>query len=242
MNLILFQPSDLLSETEGNARVVIKDPRRLAHLRSVHKAQEGQIYRLGEMDGAIGDGKLLSLTGEQAIFSFEPNALPPTALNLHIVLALPRPRMLARSLQNLATLGVKHISLINTARVEKSYWQSAELEEEKIQAHLELGLEQARDTVLPQVELIKRFKPYVEDTLPEILQHRRGLVADPGGTLPCPRGLPEHTPLVLAIGPEGGFIDYEVEAFRSIGFESIHLGERILRVETAVVALISKLY
>ncbi|MGJ8525620.1 hypothetical protein LMG33818_001348 [Halomonadaceae bacterium LMG 33818] len=242
MNLILFQPSDLLSETEGNSRVVIKDPRRLLHLQRVHNAQEGQIYRLGEMDGAIGEGKLLSLTDEQAIFSFEPNALPPTALNLHVLLALPRPRMLARSLQNLATLGVKQISLINTARVEKSYWQSAELDEEKIQTHLELGLEQARDTVLPQVELIKRFKPYVEDTLPEILQHRRGLVADPNGTLECPRGLPQNTPLVLAIGPEGGFIDYEVQALNAIGFESIHLGERILRVETAVVALISKLY
>ena len=47
---------------------------------------------------------------------------------------------------------------------------------------------------------------------------------------------------VLAIGPEGGFIPYEVEKLEEAGFDRIHLGSRILRVETAVTAIVSKLY
>ena len=44
----------------------------------------------------------------------------------------------------------------------------------------------------------------------------------------------------LLIGPEGGFIPFELELFRECGFEFVGLGARILRVETAVVALLGQ--
>src|SRR5690606_26111522 len=93
---------------------------------------------------------------------------PPSPLPITLLLGLPRPKMLKRILQSATVLGVKNIYLINSYRVEKSYWQTPFLSEKAIREQLVLGLEQGCDTVLPQVHLVKRFKPFVEDELPNI--------------------------------------------------------------------------
>ena len=43
--------------------------------------------------------------------------------------------------------------------------------------------------------------------------------------------------ILLAVGPEGGWVDYEVEMFLKQGFSCCSIGERILKVDTAVIAL-----
>lgn len=237
MNLILLAPHDL----QDDHHAVVRDPRRLRHLNEVHRAKVGDELTLGVAGGKLGRGRLTQLDADQALFRIDRlDQAPPAALPVHLVLALPRPRMLARSLEHVTALGVKHITLLHTRRVEKSYWQSPELRPEKIHQHLVLGLEQARDTLLPRVDLETRFKPFAEDRLPGLLEGRRGLLAHPGMPHACPRGIDE--PALLVIGPEGGFIPYEVECLLGAGCEGIHLGERILRVETAVTALLSRLF
>ncbi|SEM60322.1 16S rRNA (uracil(1498)-N(3))-methyltransferase [Halomonas caseinilytica] len=236
MNLILLSPEDL--ETGQLARV--RDPRRLAHLRDVHRARVGDTLTLGIENGLLGRGTLLEHRDDEALFDVSGlGEAPPPALPVHLVLALPRPRMLARSLEHATALGVKSLTLLNTRRVEKSYWQSPELGADKIHRHLVLGLEQARDTRLPEVTLAKGFRPFVEDHLPELLASRRGLVAHPGMPEACPRGVDE--PTLLVVGPEGGFIPWEVDKLLEAGCQGVHLGPRILRVETAVTALLARL-
>ncbi|MCC5883356.1 MAG: 16S rRNA (uracil(1498)-N(3))-methyltransferase [Halomonas sp.] len=237
MNLILLAPDDV-----QHARLAcLRDPRRLRHLKEVHRAQVGDSLTLGVQGGGIGRGELIYLSDDEARFTLDGlGTPPPPALPVHLVLALPRPRMLARSLEHITALGVKGVTLLHTRRVEKSYWQSPELDPGKIHEHLILGLEQARDTVLPDVSMAKGFRPFVEERLPLLLAERRGLVAHPGMAKACPTGLTE--PTVLFIGPEGGFIPYEVDRLLEAGCEGIHLGPRILRVETAVVALLSRLF
>jgi RsmE family RNA methyltransferase len=165
---------------------------------------------------------------------------PPPRLPVTLLLALPRPKMLKRILQTVATLGVQRLVLLNSYRVEKSFWDSPFLRPEAIREELVLGLEQGRDTVLPEVWLEKRFKPFVEDRLAGLCAGSRCLVAHPGGEGACPVAV--NAPLTLAIGPEGGFIPYEVDSLVNQGFEPVHLGPRILRVETAVTALLSRLF
>jgi 16S rRNA (uracil1498-N3)-methyltransferase len=103
-----------------------------------------------------------------------------------------------------------------------------------------LGLEQARDTVLPSVTLRRQFKPFVEDELPELLRNTVALVAHPAAAEPFPRNTSKAATLI--IGPEGGFIPYEIEKLQAAGCALVSLGERILNVETAVPALLSRLF
>ncbi|MCG6657713.1 16S rRNA (uracil(1498)-N(3))-methyltransferase [Halomonas campisalis] len=237
MNLILLAPEDI--EDRRQARV--RDPRRLRHLREVHRATIGDRLTLGIQGGGIGRGELVALDDEEACFTLDAmDQPPPPPLPVHLVLALPRPRMLARSLEHVTALGVKQITLLHSRRVEKSYWQSPELGEQKIRDHLVLGLEQSRDTVMPEVSLARGFRPFVEERLPGLLAERQGLLAHPGMPSPCPRGI--DRPTLLIVGPEGGFIPHEVERLLDAGCQGIHLGPRILRVETAVVALLARLF
>src|SRR5690554_4226339 len=237
MNLILLNPEEIQHEQFA----CVRDPRRLRHLHEVHRARPGDTLALGVMGDGIGRGKLVQLSDSAAEFQLEElTTPPPPPLPVHLVLALPRPRMLARSLEHVTALGVKEITLLHTRRVEKSYWMSPELAPEKIRQHLVLGLEQARDTHLPEVTLEKGFRPFVEDRLLGLLEGRRGLLAHPGMARACPRGIDD--PTLLLVGPEGGFIPWEVEKLLETGCEGIHLGPRILRVETAVTALLARLF
>ncbi|MEZ1320344.1 16S rRNA (uracil(1498)-N(3))-methyltransferase [Pseudomonas fluorescens] len=235
MNLLLLEEADFIAAD----RVVLRD-RRLTHMQEVHRSEVGDSLRVGRIDGLMGSAELLRLEAGEAELSVSFDQPPPAKLPLTLVLALPRPKMLRRVFQTVATMGVPKVILVNSYRVEKSFWQTPFLEPEAIRENLILGLEQARDTVLPEIIIEKRFKPFVEDRLPAITVGTLGLVGHPGNYPPCPRALNE--PVTLAIGPEGGWIPYEIDLLAKSGLQPVQLGERILRVETAVTALLARLF
>lgn len=235
MNLILLEPSDFI----GPHQVRLTD-RRWQHIQQVHQAKLGESLRVGLINGLMGLGTVTALDTTGVTLQIALSEPPPTALPLTLVLALPRPKMLKRTLQTIASMGVKRLILVNSYRVEKSFWQSPFVQAAAIREQLLLGLEQARDTVLPEVILEKRFKPFVEDRLPALTADSLALVAHPGAYPACPRQLEQQ--VTLAIGPEGGWIPYEVELLTQAGFSPVQLGERILRVETAVPVLLARLF
>ena len=234
MNLLLLKPDQI---TQQSATV---SGRQFEHLLTVQRAQVGDSVRIGVIDGLMGQGIIKALGSEQATLEITLDSPPPPAIPLRLILALPRPKMLRRTLQSVTAMGVKEIYLVNSSRVEKSFWQSPFLQPEALEEQMILGLEQARDTQMPNLHLRKRFKPFVEDELGNIAKGSQALVAHPVTEVPCPINC--DSAVTLAIGPEGGFIPYEVELLSSIGFQSVHLGPRILRVEVAVPALISRLF
>lgn len=236
MNLILLFPEDGL---DGAGRVRLRG-RRLRHVREVHRAAAGDELRVGLVGGGVGVGRVLLLTPDVLEMQVRLDGAPPPPLPMTLILALPRPKVLRRVLRTASSMGVKRIVLLNARRVEKSYWQSPFLEREAVNGQLLLGLEQARDTRLPEVLLRPLFKPFVEDELPGLARGSLPLVAHPSAPAECPRNT-DRT-VTLAIGPEGGFIPYEVEKFAACGFTPVRLGERTLSVETAVPALLARLF
>ena len=235
MNLLLLEDGDFIAVDR-----VLLQGRRLKHLQEVHRAEVGDQLRVGRIDGLMGQGQLLRLDSDAAELQISLEQAPPAKLPLTLLLALPRPKMLKRVLQTVASMGVPRLILLNSYRVEKSFWQTPFLQPEAIREQLILGLEQSRDTRLPEVSIEKRFKPFVEDRLPALVEGTLGLVGHPGDYPACPRGLDEA--VTLAIGPEGGWIPYEIDLLAKSGLQPVQLGARILRVETAVTALLARLF
>lgn len=235
MNLLLLEDGDFVA-----ADRVHLSGRRLVHLNEVHRAENGDTLRVGRLGGQMGRGQLLQLDGASAELQVAFDQPPPAKLPITLLLALPRPKMLKRVLQSVSAMGVPRLILLNSYRVEKSFWQTPFLEPDAIREQLILGLEQARDTLLPEVIIEKRFKPFVEDRLPQLAAGTLGLTGHPGDYPACPRAVEQ--PVTLAIGPEGGWIPYEVDKLAEAGLQPVQLGERILRVETAVTALLARLF
>ena len=235
MNLVLLFDDDFLSGEK--VRLV---GRRLEHVRGVHRAELGDELTVGHLGGAMGRGLITRLDNDCLEMDVVLDQPPPPKLPLRLILALPRPKVLNRVIASATSQGVARIDLVNAWRVEKSYWKSPQLGEENLRLQRILGLEQAKDTGLPDLHLHRLLRPFVEDELPTIAKDTLALVAHPGAVVPCPRGL--NQPVTLAIGPEGGFIPAEVELLARSGFQPVSLGDRILRVETAVAALVARLF
>ena len=234
MNLILLFPEDFIAPDR-----VLLSGRRLLHIRQVHRAKAGDELRVGLAGGDIGLGRVARLDDTAAELSVCFEQRPPPPLAATLVLALPRPKVLRRVLGTATAMGVKRLVLLNALRVEKSFWQSPVLEPDALRENLILGLEQGCDTVLPEVLLRRRFRPFVEDELPEISAGTLALVGDPRATICCPRQV--DGPVTLVVGPEGGFIPFETGLLEAAGVRPVHLGQRILRVEAAVPALLARL-
>jgi len=235
MNLIFLFQEDFID----NTRVRLQG-RRLKHVLEVHRASVGDELCVGCLNGQVGTGKVTLLSQTLLEMEIRLEREPPATLPLTIILALPRPKVLRRVLRSVSSLGVKKIILLNCFRVEKSFWKSPFLNESAVNEQLILGLEQARDTVLPEVLLRPLFKPFVEDEVPELIKGTLALAAHPTASVPCPRDVKRA--VTLAVGPEGGFIPYEMEKLVDCGFTPVETGQRILSVETAVPVLLARLF
>ncbi len=186
--------------------------------------------------GTISDTRV-----EIALNRHTTEAVPP---QVDIVLALPRPIMLKRVLAQVATFGIGRLFLINSNRVEKSFFSASLLEKSKMRRRLLDGLEQAGDTLLPEVSVHKRFRPFAEDVLPKMApEYGEMILAHPG--TPCSLGEllapPLHGRILLIIGPEGGWVDFEISLFKEQGVRPFHLGPRILRVDSVIPSLLGQL-
>lgn len=236
MNLVLLTEEDFVDAGRSRARLT---GRRFQHIFEVLKPSAGDELAVGLLGSRIGKGVVSSIGAGAVDMNVSLTSDPPAPKRVNLILALPRPIVLKRILAQAASLGVKHITLIHSNRVEKSYWKSPALKEDNIKDQLVLGLEQSGDTMLPDVSLKREFKRFVEDEMPAIIKGSRAFVAHPGSrhALPCdPKGV-----ATLVIGPEGGFIPSEIRLLEKTGCESVHLGQRILRVETAVIAALARL-
>lgn len=234
MNILLFDTREL----QPDGRLVLSADRRLEHLRSVLGCEAGDGIRVGELDGRCGRATVSSIDRHRATLDVVLDSDPPPGLDVTLVMALPRPKMLRRILRASAELGVKELHLIHSFRVEKGYWQSPVLQPSTLQDYLVAGLEQASDTVLPRVTLHRRFRPFAEDALPGIIGDRDALLAHPDSADHMPERPP--APGLLVIGPEGGFIPFEVDCLRSAGCRPVSLGRRVLRVETILPSLLGR--
>ena len=239
MNIILLDPAEITD----TGTVSLHD-QRLRHIRKILRSQVGDSIRIGIINGLMGSGTICELNRERAVLAITTDTAPPAKKPIDLILALPRPILLKRILAQATSLGVARIFLINANRVEKSFFNAGLLEDNKLTECLHLGLEQSMDTMLPELSIHHRFRPFTEDILPTIAATCPvRLVAHPGSDLSLRQAAPDVNGkrVLLAIGPEGGWVDFEIEKFHEQGLTPFSLGPRILRMDTAVPALLAQI-
>jgi 16S rRNA (uracil1498-N3)-methyltransferase len=204
----------------------------------------GQDVRIGIVDGPRGAGRVVQAQAGDAIeldCAFDPD--PPPVPDVDLLLALPRPKVMRRLWAQLAAVGVGRIILTNAARVERNYFDTHVLDPACYRPLLVEGLQQAQDTHLPRVSIHRRFRPLVEDELDALSSAGARVVAHPSrDAAPIGGAWPQDSARVLlAVGAEGGWDDFELRLLRDRGFAMVSLGARTLRADTASIALLAAL-
>lgn len=236
MNLLLIDPIDF----KASGRVEVSG-RRFVQLRDIIKPAPGDTIRCGVVNGNVGIARVLELNSSAAVLQIAGlDAPPPPPAGVELICALPRPQTFRKVVHCALTMGVKTIHFIHARKVEKSYWQSSMLREDELDLEIRLALEQCGDTVYPEFKYYQRFKPFAEDVLPGLVKNSElAVFGDPRAEQGLPPPVSGKT--LLAIGPEGGFTDYENMLLGEAGLLPVTLGSRVLRTEFAVAALLAKL-
>ena len=238
MNRILFERGEIADgiATCGGVRA--------RHILEVLHGEVGQALKTGEVDGLVGTGEIVEIVrggGDplaRVKVDHSERGLEP---GFDLILAPPRPRVMKRLMPQLASLGVGTMVLVGAKKVEKDFWGATLLKEENYRPLLVDGLMQSGTSALPRIETRRNFRAFVRDELDAAFPTANRVVAHPYGASVRGASAADGGRLLLAVGPEGGWTDEEVELLESRGFARYSLGRRILRTDTALVALVSRL-
>ena len=235
LNLILFDRDELRDGYVEFAGT------RARHIRDVLRAKPMQSVRIGILEGPRGVGVLEADNAGTMRLRCELESQIPERPVVDLLLALPRPKVLRRLWAQIAALGVGKVIITNACKVERYYFDSRAIQPETFRPLLIEGLSQAKDTRIPQVEIHRYFRILVEDHVPQLGPYRHFWMADPSyeASLPCPIPLKPQERVLIALGPEGGWTDFERDLLEQAGACGIGLGPRILRSDTATIAVLA---
>lgn len=236
MNVVLFEASELSDDGRVEATGT-----RATHLLNVLNVGPGHQVRIGVTDGPLGVGTVAETADGRVVLDCEFEPVAPERPRVDLLLAVPRPKVLRRLWAQLAALGVGQVILTNAEKVERDYFDSHVMHEEGYRPLLIEGLQQARDTRVPLVSIHKQFRVLIEDELNHLFPASCRLVAHPGGRRSFPTALPTAAPsrVLVAIGPEGGWNNFELSLLERHGFEQAGIGSRILTTTTACIAALT---
>lgn len=230
LNLILFT-------SDETVRPLSRSDARTGHLLGVLRRQPGDRFDCGLINGPRGTGTLVAIGADTLTLSFAWGEPPAPADAITLVLGLPRPQTARDILRDATTLGVAALHFVSTEKSERSYAQSTLWSTGEWQRHLITGAEQAFDTRVPTVTH--------GDALANVLTHlpagsTRFALDNYEAAAPLAKcHIISDTSVVLALGPERGWTAADRTLLREHGFTLVHLGARVLRTETAVVAALT---
>jgi len=230
MNLILFEEKELETLLPYN------DPRAV-HIRDILHLGEGDSFSAGIIGGQIGKGKLIRQDGEGWRWTFSPTGPPPPLHPITLILGCPRPPVARRLLKDMSTLGIREFRVCTTDLNEKSYLGSKLWREGLWKNALIAGAVQGGSTLIPAMKTGSGLDESLDGLPPGAwkiaFDNEVGLQAFGSWKNNNIFGRNPDNTAVLAVGPERGWSDRERDVLDNSGFIRLHLGERILRTETA---------
>ena len=242
MNMIILTKDDAL----GVQRYKLTD-HRAEHICRVLRSVAGDAIEVGLLDGPSGIAVIEEIAESQIVLRCDwHSAKPQDQPIIDVVCALPRPQTLKKILHSSAAMGVRQLHLIRADRVEKSYFHSPLLQEKNYTRYLLQGLSQGKHTRIPQVHIHHYFKRFFQDTLPTLEKTEPTRTKKLLPELDIQTRLDEITltnckRIITAIGPEGGWVPFEIDLMNELGFEKFKIGPWTLRTENALIAAISQI-
>ena len=238
MNCLLLLPTEI----HDNSRAVLLGARAKRAF-ELHGLRVGASIRAAVLNSGLGRASVLESSAERVELDFNITEAPAPRTPYDLIVAVPRPQTVKKVIQLSTMFGISSLHFIRAERCEKSYLSSTALEAPQIEEQIILGLEQAVDCCAPRVLIHQKFRPFVEDVLPQLMegQARRLYVADTRSSAGAQCLEAGDSGAVCAIGPEQGWNDFELQCFSSAGAQCISLGSRMLRVEVAATALLVRM-
>jgi len=221
MNLIIIRAEEI-----NNGLVRFED-HRFDHIKKVLKSEKGSKLKAGLLNGHVGHAEVVFINDSYVELFFTPEKEPPIAPQISLIMSLPRPKVFRRILFSAVTIGIKDIHIINSWRVEKSYWDSPYITKPHIEKYTLEALAQCKDTIMPDVSFHRYFMQFMDEVLPMMPEERSRYIAHPYST----NSYKPSAPAIVAIGPEGGFVEKELKTFEDRGFTPFNAGERVLTSE-----------
>ncbi len=235
MNLLLVEP------TEVRAGACILEGHRATHVREVLGRKPGDAIRAGIIGGGTGTATVVSDDGVTITLALAVADARPVIMPCELVLGIPRPKVIARAVEIAASFAVQRVELTNAWRVDKSYLTSPKLAPAALAASARLGAEQGATTHVAPIGVSRRLMELLDERWPAGGPPGVRLLAHPGAPAIETVLAPGPAAVTLAIGPEGGWIERELDTLVARGFRPVSLGAPILRVEAAIAAALGQL-
>ncbi|WP_164100477.1 RsmE family RNA methyltransferase [Candidatus Laterigemmans baculatus] len=212
-----------------------------AHAARVMRATPGDRVVLFCGDGREAEAEITSVDKRHVFVLAEPprNVDRELPFPLSVAASLPKADRARVLVEKLTELGVTQLQPLVCQRTQlaPSPAAIAKLRRAVVEASKQCGRNR-----LMQIGEATSFSQYLHQTDPDAAS----LIAHPDGhslavTLKSSGGDDGHSPVQIAVGPEGGFTDAEVEQAVETGWQRITLGPRILRIETAATAIVARI-
>jgi 16S rRNA (uracil1498-N3)-methyltransferase len=200
------------------------------HLATVLRARPGIAICLFNGDGAEYPAVISDVQKKQVTLEVIGRHTPRRELDFRLDVAAPLPKADRGDflVEKLTELGVTRFIPLRTKRsvVHPREGRADKLERAVIEASKQCGR-----NVLMLIGPLKTWADHCRDaTLPSVR-----LVAHPGGE--SMSAFDRSAGVAVAVGPEGGFTDEEIATAQKAGWQVVDLGPRVMRIETAAVAL-----
>lgn len=204
------------------------------HLLHVMRARTGSPVVLFDGSGDEFTAEITELGRSEAVLAITGRTTVDRELPFQLVLAvaLPKGDRQRWLVEKAVELGIRRLVPLVTAR---GVAQPGDSTIQRLQRAVIEASKQSGRNRLMEISAAQEWAHFAKSC-----QHAQTrLIAHPSGGLPASRVQiqPGRGPIAIAVGPEGGFSDEEIEIARRCGWQTVDLGPRILRVETAALAM-----
>jgi 16S rRNA (uracil1498-N3)-methyltransferase len=207
------------------------------HLVRVLRASIGQEFDIAT-GNSVRRGRIIRVDEDRVEFELGEEISPANLIKITLLLAVFKFDRMEWAIEKSTELGVAHILPVITQRTDKHLAVAAAKRVERWQRIALQASEQSRRAAPPEIAAPTKLSEAlnVHATIRIVLaeSEERTLLRDV--VMPDQSAHAAEGQIALAVGPEGGWTDDELQSFRQAGWISASLGNSILRAETAAIA------